>query len=149
MIRATKEVTFDCAHMLSGHGALCKNLHGHTYKVQVTVEGDQIESGSSASMVIDFKDLKKAISEVIMCHFDHAVIFSSEKYRDDAENILYEWAMKYGKRYFVMPDRTTAENMAKFFSESLHEYLVDILELKNIHRVSVRVYETPTSFAEV
>ena len=85
VITATKEVVFDCAHMLSGHEGLCKNLHGHTYKVQVTVgqvtSGGRdrlIPSGPSASMVIDFKHLKEALNEVIVEPFDHAFVFDMD-----------------------------------------------------------------------
>lgn len=148
-IQVTKEVTFDCAHMLSGHEALCKNLHGHTYKVLVTVVGDPIESGSSARMVIDFKHLKEAINNVIIDKFDHATIFSSPSFRGPAEEDLLEWAQSNGMRYYVMPERTTAEQMAKYFSETIEGYLRYTLNLTNIHYCICRVYETPTSYAEV
>lgn len=149
LVSVTKEVTFDCAHMLSGHEALCKNLHGHTYKVQVTVSGDTIAGGSSGEMIIDFKHLKQAITEVITNKFDHAVIFSAESYRNTAEQELYAWACNYDLRHFVMPTRTTAENMALYFRNTIYDYLVKSLELDNIKGVSVKVYETPTSYAEV
>ena len=146
-LTVSKEFTFDCAHMLTGHEALCKNLHGHTYKVQVKVYGDQITEGSSAEMVIDFKYLKKAIEECIKDLFDHALILSSESFRGDAENELLRWAEKYDMRHYVMPCRTTAENMAIHFKELIICYLnnQDIYPVE----VHVRVYETPTSFAEV
>ena len=149
LIRVTKEVTFDCAHMLSGHEALCKNLHGHTYKVLVTVEGEPLEEGSSASMVMDFKHLKAAINEIIVDKFDHAVIFSAEDFRNPAEEELYAWATKYGMRHFVMMGRTTAEQMAYYFSSKIEDYLKHELDLKNIYKCSCKVYETPTSYAEV
>lgn len=146
----TKEVTFDCAHMLSGHNSLCKNLHGHTYKVQITVTGKPItEKGSSTSMVLDFKDLKKAIDDVIIDKFDHAIIFSAEKFRGQAEEELYFWARSYNLRHFIMPGRSTAEEMAYYFSHAIEAHLVDGMEDCNILSCSCRVYETPTSFAEV
>lgn len=148
-VTVSKEVTIDCAHMLSGHQALCKNLHGHTYKIVITVHGETIKSGSSMDMIIDFKHLKQAITEVIVNKFDHAVIFSAKEYRGSAEEALYNWAYEYGLRYFVMPARTTAENMAKYFSSAICDYLVKSLCLENITKVSARVYETPTSYAEV
>lgn len=148
-ISVTKEVTFDCAHMLSGHAALCKNLHGHTYKVQVTVVGDQVVGGSSDSMVLDFKHLKEAISEVIIKKFDHAVIFSDEDFRNPAEEELYDWAKRHSMRHFVMLGRTTAEQMSFYFSQKIEEYLKYELDLDNIHYCVCRVYETPTSYAEV
>lgn len=146
-VNVTKEITFDCAHMLSGHDALCKNLHGHTYKVLVTVTGTLIEEGPSMGMVVDFKFLKKVMQEVIMHDFDHAVIFSSAEYRNTAEEELYAWAVNYGMRHTVMNTRTTAENMSLYFSQRIKECLIDNLNFNNIKGVAVQVYETPTSYA--
>ena len=149
MISVTKEVTFDCAHMLSGHEALCKNLHGHTYKVLITVTGTPVTEGSSTSMILDFKHLKNAINEIIVTKFDHAVIFSAEDFRNQAEEELYTWAKKHNMRHFVMIGRTTAEQMAYYFNYKIEDYLKHELGLENIICCSCRVYETPTSFAEV
>lgn len=147
MTLVSKEVTFDCAHMLSGHNALCKNLHGHTYKMQVRLWSQKlIKTGSSTSMVIDFKDLKTIIQEEVIDHFDHAVIFSSEEFRDEAENDLYAWAVKYGKRYVELPSRSTAESMAELIQFNIQARVSSQLPNCNVH---VRLYETPTSFAEV
>lgn len=145
----TKEVTFDCAHMLSGHNALCKNLHGHTYKLQVGIEGSQIAEGSSADMVIDFKDLKAAINTVVMDRFDHATIISGEAYRGAAEKELLQFVKAFDLRHVVLPKRTTAEDMALYFKEEITNYLLTHLEKYNISNVSIRLYETPTSFVEV
>ena len=146
-VTACKEITFDCAHMLSGHKALCKNLHGHTYKVQISITGEQIVEGSSADMVIDFKNLKEVIDRAIISRFDHAIIFSGTEFRNEAENALFDWAQKYNMRFFEMPRRTTAEDMSIYFRELI------TWEFRHIGyipaEVNVRVYETPTSFAEV
>lgn len=146
-VTVCKEVTFDCAHMLSGHEALCKNLHGHTYKVQVSVTNEQIAEGPSVDMVIDFKHLKEAIAKSIMDKFDHAIIFSSPEFRNEAEEDLFEWACKHHMRLFEMPRRTTAEDMALFFRELIMQDLTGIGYTPM--NISIRVYETPTSFAEV
>ena len=149
LVRVTKGAAFDCAHMLSDHDGLCKNLHGHTYKVQVTVEGERILGGPSCDMVIDFKHLKEAMQQVIMKDFDHALIVSDDSFRGFAEEELLNWAVTHQERYFIMPARTTAENMAQYFCISIRDYLTTQLGLTNLHSVSVRVYETPTSCAEV
>ena len=146
-VTVCKEVTFDCAHMLSGHEALCKNLHGHTYKVQVSVTNEQRVEGPSVDMVIDFKHLKEAITKSILDKFDHAIIFSSHKFRNEAEEDLFEWACKHNMRLFEMPRRTTAEDMSLFFRELIMQELTSIGYIPI--NISVRVYETPTSFAEV
>lgn len=148
-MKVSKEVTFDCSHMLSGHDGLCQNLHGHTYKVVVSVSGTQLTEGSSKNMVIDFKHLKRAITTVITERFDHGIIFSDYAYRNVAECALYTWALQYNMKYFVMPERSTAEDMAKFFKDEIFKYLTEELNLQNITDVEVRVYETPTSYAEV
>ena len=146
-ITVCKEVTFDCAHMLSGHEALCKNLHGHTYKVQIIVTNEQIAEGSIIDMVIDFKHLKEVISKSIMDKFDHAIIFSSPAFRNAAEEDLFEWACKHHMRLFEMPRRTTAEDMSLFFKDLITQELTSIGYIPM--NIGIRVYETPTSFAEV
>lgn len=148
-ITVTKEMTFDCAHMLSGHEGLCQNLHGHTYKILVTVGGKQLTEGPSKGMIIDFKHLKEAMDNVIKENFDHAIIFSGREYRNDAEQELVEWAQKHEVRYYIMPRRSTAECMAQHFQILLADYLANELGLTNITEMHVRVYETPTSYAEV
>lgn len=148
-MRVTKEVTFDCAHMLSGHNALCKNLHGHTYKLQVSIEGTQISTGSSADMIIDFKDLKEAIQAVVMDKFDHATLISGNPYRGEAENALYNFVTTYGLRFLVLPKRTTAEDMAEYIKQEITKYLQEHITTGNISEVFIRLFETPTSYAEV
>ena len=73
MTTVTKTVKFDAAHILTNHQGLCKNLHGHTYRVDVSVVGDE-----SRDMVIDFKELKNLATEVICERFDHAFIYNTE-----------------------------------------------------------------------
>ena len=74
MLTVTKSVKFDAAHVLTNHQGLCKNLHGHTYRVEVSVTQPP---ESTADMVIDFKDLKRYCEEEILARFDHAFIFDS------------------------------------------------------------------------
>ena len=149
MTAITKEVTFDCAHMLSGHRGLCANLHGHTYKVQIRIEADLIEDKTNSSnlMIMDFKQLKFLMQTNIVDNFDHALIFSNEEYRNDAENALYDWAVNNNMRHYVMPKRTTAECMAELFATVMKEKYADLYNTSV--PVTARVWETPTSFAEV
>lgn len=147
-ITVTKEVTFDCAHMLSGYDGLCSNLHGHTYKLQLTFQGFLIEKGPKEGMVIDFKDIKEIIQKVIMSKFDHALIFSGSALRDFAEDALLEWAIAYNKKAIVIPCRTTAEEMVLYIQKIVEEE-VEKAGYDNIFFTHIRLYETPTSFAEV
>ncbi|MCX7904705.1 MAG: 6-carboxytetrahydropterin synthase QueD [Caloramator sp.] len=142
-ITVTKEFTFDCAHMLSNHEGPCSNLHGHTYKLEVTASSELIKEGSSQGMVVDFGDLKKIVKELIVDKFDHSFIFWEGG--SEAERAIARVVEDYGKRIVKFKERPTAENMAFFIIKTLNEYLKD----SPVRIVKVRLYETPTSFAEV
>ena len=78
MIRITKSFSFETGHALYGYDGLCKNVHGHSYKLFVTVIGQPIDDTNHVKygMVIDFKDLKKIVKEEIVDVFDHATVFN-------------------------------------------------------------------------
>lgn len=149
LTKVCKEITFDCAHMLSNHIGLCRNLHGHTYKVQISITADLIDrpKDSSEQMVIDFKNLKHIIQENIIDLFDHALLISNSSYRSPAEDALLEWATSYGMKFVELPGRTTAESMAAMIHNELLVVLLDTCT--HLEKLTVRVYETPTSYAEV
>ncbi|SEG02627.1 6-pyruvoyltetrahydropterin/6-carboxytetrahydropterin synthase [Caloramator fervidus] len=143
-VMATKEFTFDCAHMLSNHEGMCANLHGHTYKLQVTVTRDELKKeGSSQGMVVDFGDLKRIVKELIVDKFDHSFIFWEGG--SEAERKIADIVQKNNLKIVKFKDRPTAENMALYIFKVLNEHLKD----KNLRVVKVKLYETPTSFAEV
>lgn len=138
-MKITKEITFDSAHMLSNYNGKCNNLHGHTYKLQIEVEGDV---NTKTCMLIDFNELKEIINRNIMRMFDHALIFSAVGYREEAEAALYEWAKKYNKKFYVMSEgKSTCEFMAPEIKNILQKTLVGLT-------VKVKLWETPTSFVE-
>lgn len=141
-MKVTKEVTFDSAHMLSNYIGKCHNLHGHTYKLQVSLTGDIEAEGNEQGMVMDFNMLKQYIDSIIN-HLDHAIIFSSEEYRNDAETELLAWADKYGMDYIIIEGKSTSESIASYIQQQMYE-LVDMQGID----VSVRLWETPTSFVE-
>ena len=134
MLTVTKSVKFDAAHVLTNHQGLCKNLHGHTYRVEVSVTQ---APGDDADMVIDFKDLKKKCEEVILERYDHAFMYNSES---QAESEIAAVVMKHGMRAVAMPYRSTAENLARHFFGVLREHVAGLSR--------VRVWETPDSSAE-
>lgn len=143
-MKVTKEVTFDSAHMLSNYQGKCANLHGHTYKLQVSIEALLQSEGNEECMVMDFNNLKNAI-DTITNAFDHAIIFSDAAYRSEAENALMAWANTYGKAYAVISaGKSTSECIAAEIKERLSCYMSNI----RLPDITVRVWETPTSFAE-
>ena len=77
-IRITKKCNFETGHALYGYDGKCKNVHGHSYKLSVTVSGKPITDNSNPKfgMVIDFTDLKKIVNEEIVDIFDHATVFN-------------------------------------------------------------------------
>ena len=134
MITVTKTIKFDAAHVLTNHQGLCKNLHGHTYRVDVSVsqsEDDQCD------MVIDFKDLKGIANEVICDRFDHAFIYNTES---AGEREIAAVVEKNGMRTVAIPFRSTAENLARMFFNDLKPRIPGL--------AAVRVWETADSCAE-
>ena len=134
MLTVTKSVKFDAAHVLTNHQGLCKNLHGHTYRVEVSVSQ---QPGDTADMVIDFKDLKHTCEEVILSRFDHAFIYDSSSVGESEIAAVVE---KNGMRTVAIPFRSTAENVSRYFFGELKAHLPGLC--------SVRVWETPDSCAE-
>ena len=137
MITVTKTVKFDAAHVLTNHQGLCKNLHGHTYRVDVSVSQ---AADDDRDMVIDFKDLKGIANEVICDRFDHAFIYNTESAGEKEIAAVVE---KNGMRTAAIPFRSTAENLAMYFYEELSPKMP-----ANAHLASVRVWETADSCAE-
>ena len=134
MITVTKTVKFDAAHVLTNHRGLCKNLHGHTYRVDVSVSQ---QAGDTKDMVIDFKDLKAIATEVICDRFDHAFIYNTASAGESEIAAVVE---KNGMRTVAIPFRSTAENLAKYFYGQLKERIAGLS--------AVKVWETADSSAE-
>ena len=134
MVTVTKTIKFDAAHVLTNHEGLCKNLHGHTYRVDVSVS--QAE-GDASDMVIDFKDLKRIASEVICERFDHAFVYNTES---EGEREIAAVVERYGMRTVAIPFRSTAENLAKLFYGELKARIPGLS--------AVKVWETADSSAE-
>ena len=125
MTTATKTIKFDAAHVLTNHEGLCKNLHGHTYRVDVTVAQS---ADDTKDMVIDFKDLKR---------IDHAFIYNTES---EGEREIAAVVERYGMRTAAIPFRSTAENLAKLFFGELKSRIPGLY--------AVKVWETADSCAE-
>lgn len=131
MTTVTKTVRFDAAHILTNHAGLCRNLHGHTYRVDVSVAADDV-----ADMVIDFKDLKNIANEVICERFDHSFIYSTSS---EGEREIAAVVERHGMRTVPIPCRSTAENLARMFYNDLKPRIPGL--------ASVRVWETADSSA--
>ena len=134
MTTVTKTVKFDAAHILTNHSGLCKNLHGHTYRVDISVSRTDEVAGD---MVIDFKDLKRIATEAICEKFDHAFIYNTAS---PGECEIAAVVEKHGMRTVALPFRSTAENLAAHFFAELSGRIAGLS--------SVKVWETADSCAE-
>ncbi|HAN09625.1 MAG TPA: 6-carboxytetrahydropterin synthase QueD [Clostridiales bacterium] len=137
MVEITKEFTFDAAHMLEGHDGLCKNVHGHTYKLQVTLNGDLKKEVSSEGMIIDFKDLKNMVKEYVIELFDHSFIYNIE---NEKEKEIGSFLESKGLKTCSIKGRSTCENLVGVIFHKLN--------INNENISSIRLWETPTSFSE-
>lgn len=146
MITATKEFKWEMAHMLTGHEGLCRNVHGHSYKMQIEVSraSGTIADGSSAGMVLDFSHIKQIVEDNLIHRLDHA--FMVDGTAQGLENELLHLLQGRAKLYIVSY-RPTAENMAKDFFETIQGY-IDREYKGEVTLESVRIWETVTAYAE-
>ncbi|MDR1725822.1 MAG: 6-carboxytetrahydropterin synthase [Bacteroidales bacterium] len=135
IIRITKEFTFEASHALDNYDGLCKNIHGHSYKLLVTLKGEPVydENSPKLGMIMDFADLKKIVKQEILDSFDHAIVL-----KNDSRFIN----IKDTKIVFV-PYQPTCENMLSDFVKRISTRLP-----KNIILSNIKLYETATSCAE-
>lgn len=140
-IRITKQFSFETGHALYGYDGKCKNVHGHSYKLSVTVIGTPITDTSNVKygMVIDFGDLKKIIKEEIVDIFDHATVFNKNTPHIELANEL----MQRDHHVILVEYQPTSENMVIDFADKIKRRLPD-----NIQLFSLKLQETDTSFAE-
>lgn len=141
LISVTKHIDFEAAHVLpEGYNGKCVNLHGHTYKVYVTVTGPR--NDEEFGMVVDFKKLKKAMNEVLP---DHKFLC----YTKDQKNLDY-WgvAEKYNNNVMLFDEPTTAEHMVGVFAHLIEDYLHNELDVsENVQLTKMVLYETADSYA--
>ena len=145
MYEVTKEFNFEAGHCLANHPGKCKNLHGHNYKVFVTMSVECTEFLNDMNMVMDFYDLN-SFAKPFFDEFDHAFIYN-ENTADQFEKDIYEVCLKHGRKVRKLLTRATAECMADYFYHYLNNQLK--LKYKSIPAriTKVTVYETPTSCA--
>ena len=129
----TKTFTFDMAHRLTEHKAKCWNIHGHTYKLEVTLMGKLKANG----MVIDYTDLKNVVNEFIDENLDHKYLSNSA----DEEVIKFMQKSKFALT--VVDFEPTAENMVEWIFDELKDKFG-----AGVQVYAIKLWETPTSSAE-
>lgn len=138
MLRLTKIFYFETAHAIYGYQGKCKNIHGHSYRLEATVATNA--SGEdyipAPGFVIDFKDLKKIVQTTIVDHFDHKLILSEQYLKAnpgiEKQDSLVIWNVE-----------PTAENILIYIRKQIEKELP-----VNTTLVSLKLYETESSYAE-
>lgn len=140
-IRITKKFDYEAGHALHGYDGKCKNIHGHSYKLFVTVIGTPIDDMNHVKngMVIDFTDLKTIVKSEIEDVFDHATVFNKNTPHVDLAKELSD----RGHNVILVDYQPTSEMMIIDFADRIKSRLPDHIELH-----SLRLQETESSFAE-
>jgi len=128
------------AHALYGYDGPCKNIHGHTYVLSVTLKGKVIEeiNHPKNGMVIDFTDLKKRVKEQVIDVFDHSLVLNATTPHAQLKEITNNF-----EKVNYVPYQPSCENLMVDFLNRISSALPDNVVLNNI-----KLEETPTSFAE-
>lgn len=141
MIRITKIFTFETAHVLYNYDGKCKNMHGHSYKLFVTVKGKPIDDLDHVKngMVVDFGDIKKIVKEEVVDVWDHAVLVNGnsphqnlgQKLKDEGHNVIF------------CAYQPTCENMLYDIAAKIKNQLPSSVELAYL-----KLHETENSYGE-
>ncbi|MGQ1889506.1 6-pyruvoyl trahydropterin synthase family protein [Thermophagus sp. OGC60D27] len=139
-IRLTKEFRFEMAHALWNYNGLCKNIHGHSYILQVTVIGEPCrnETDPKLGMVMDFGDLKRIVKDEIVDKMDHSIVLNRVA---DYKNFIN--VPQLFDRIHIVPYQPTCENLLVDFAERIRARLPEEVSL-----FSLKLHETANSFAE-
>lgn len=128
------------AHALYGYDGPCKNIHGHTYHLTITLAGKPITDNTQVKlgMVIDFSDLKKIVQKEILDTYDHALVINENAPYAKSELIAQEF-----EKVYTVPYQPTCENLLLHFVHKIK------MHFKNdILVISAKLEETPNSYAE-
>lgn len=141
IVRVTKSFNFETAHALYGYDGKCKNIHGHSYKLFVTVKGQPIEDASNPKfgMVIDFGDIKKIVKAKVVDWFDHAILLNANSpHKELGEHLTQE-----GHKVIFTDYQPSCENMLLHMVKLIQGELQSSVQLQ-----AMRLHETETSYAE-
>lgn len=138
VIRVTKQFHFEMAHALLKYDGPCKNIHGHSYQLNVTVKGvvKNNTSDSDEGMVVDFGVIKKVVKDLVVDVYDHALVLNEKATIDVSQ-------FEFMDKLIRVPFQPTCENMLIYFASLLKDKLPTDIKL---HSLFLR--ETNTSYAE-
>ncbi|NBB74422.1 MAG: 6-carboxytetrahydropterin synthase [Bacteroidetes bacterium] len=132
-----KRFRWEAAHRLPWHEGPCDNLHGHSYRMTVELEGTPDARG----MLVDFQDVKQALKPLVDA-WDHAILVA------ETDRELRQIVEQTGWKHAVLPCDTTAENLSAHVAEHLCTEAGAMLRANEVEIVRVRLAETETCYAE-
>ena len=137
-VRLTKRFRFEMAHALLGHDGPCRNIHGHSYELDVCLKGKpRNESGHPKDgMVMDFSDLSAIVHTCILADFDHALVIHTDAPVPSSDTEPFGKVVR-------LPIQPTCENLVLRFSERLRQHLPETVQLYQL-----RLRETSSSWCD-
>ncbi len=133
-MKISKEFTWEMSHRIKNHKGLCKNIHGHTYKMEVHLTGSPAED----YMLLDYYDMTQIVMPVIS-ELDHSFLVS------DDDDVMLPFLKENGFKHVVIPEATTAENIVKIL---LKRFTPKFKKFDNLTALKIRVFETFDVYAE-
>ena len=132
-MKVAKEFRWEMGHRLPEHFGLCKNIHGHSYKMIVEFEGELNKQG----MVVDFYDVEKIINPLIE-KLDHAFMVNKD------DKIVLEFLERMNSKRVVVDFVSTAENISNYMLAEIKRSSLPA----TITEITVRIYETEHDYAQ-
>ncbi len=137
MIRLTKIFYFEMAHAIHGYTGASKNIHGHSYELQVTVSDNEAKNGyiPVPGFIIDFKEIKRIVTESIVKEVDHKLVLSEDY-------IAAHPTVRSHDNLVILKAEPAAENLLIHFQQVLSQVLPTAIKLYEL-----KLFETKDSFA--
>jgi len=133
-MQVSKDFTWEMSHRLPFHQGPCKNIHGHTYRLRISIDG----LPTMNYMVIDFYDVDKIVKKYIS-NLDHSFICDSN------DSLMIDFLNSNAFKLYIINDYTTCENITNYLLDLLS---VEFFKFDNIHKITIRIYETSDTFSE-
>jgi len=140
ILRLSRVFHFDMAHALLNYHGKCKNIHGHSYRLEVAVKGvlHNDETSPNRGIIFDFSDFKELIVSGIVSFWDHALMI-----HQDSDSVLLNALKKNYDKIITVPFQPTLENMICELA-----FLIEKLLPSDLQLFSLKLYETENSFVE-
>lgn len=138
MIQLTKIFHFEMAHALFGYKGACKNIHGHSYELHVSVTSGNVDDEyiPADGIIFDFKELKQVVRTTIIDKFDHRLVLSGNYIEKNPP-------VSFMDNIFILDAEPTAENLLIFIKKNISAALPAGIKLAGL-----KLYETKDSYVE-